>query len=400
MISVSDARAKILSTVEPLDDIAVSINEALNRVLRAPAIANLTQPPLNCAAMDGYAVTLSDAVDGQRLTLIGEAPAGRIFPGSVQMGEAVRIFTGGVMPQGTDHVVIQEDVTRDGNQIEIVETQYPPRHVRQAGIDFKVGDTLLASGTKISSLHLSVLTAANIESVCVSRRPKVAVFANGDELRSGGTELKPGEILSSTPATLCALLRDWGADVVFLGIIPDDKVALSAIVQKALSLADIIVPLGGASVGDYDYIKETFSTAGFDTIFDKIAVKPGKPTWFATRGGVKALGLPGNPASGLACAFLFLKPLVESLLGHASTDPVVSAVLTNKCPANGPRESYLRGRVRISSEGQLMAEIFSRQDSSLLTPFSKSNALIQRTPDAKAATAGDRVSCLLIDSLT
>ncbi len=406
MISVEAALETLLAQARPTPICRVETQNALNRVIATDAIANFTQPPFKASAMDGYAVNFED-VDAGPLTVIGNAPAGFVFKDKVESGQAVRVFTGSVMPEGTNHVIIQEDVTRIDNEtgnktgykIDITHTQYAPSHIRKAGVDFKKGDILLQKGTRLTPLHLSALAAANIQTLTVYARPKVTVFANGDELKPLGAKIERGQIISSTPYALCNLLREWGAEVDYIGIIPDNRNALSDAIKLAEKTADIIVPLGGASVGDYDLVKAQFNGNGYTSIFEKIAVKPGKPTWFASKGEISVLGLPGNPASGLVCAFLFLKPFIQALCGAAFRDSSIKAVLTDRLAKNGPRESYLRGTAKIGPKGCVYVTPFSRQDSSLLTPFSKANILIKHAPNAPKSDAGSIVDCIVIGPL-
>lgn len=405
MISVETALTCLLDTAKAKslkNEIKenVSTDNALYRVLAEDAVAAFTQPPFNASAMDGYAVNFSDMDLGQPLKVIGEAPAGFVFKGHIEKGQALRVFTGSVMPKGTDHVVIQEDVSRTGDVIEIIDTQFVPSHIRKAGVDFKAGDVLFPKGTRLQPLHLSAIAAANIRTLSVLTRPKVIVFANGDELKPLGDDIAEGQIISSTPYALCTLLREWGADVEFFGIIPDDKNALSKAIKRAEKTADVIVPLGGASVGDYDLVKGQFEAAGFKAKFEKIAVKPGKPTWFSQKDDMVVLGLPGNPASALVCAFLFLKPFIQSLCGQRVEHDFMNATLTQSLSANGPRETYLRGIASVSLKGTLHATPFSRQDSSLLMPFAKANVLIRRKPNDSKKEIGDLVNCVVIGPLS
>lgn len=399
MISVNEAQSNLRQAARVMPSETVPLSKAANRTLASDVRANLTHPPFDASAMDGYAISLCDAQDGNTLTVIGEAPAGMPFTGEVKSGQAVRVFTGSVMPDGAGHVVIQEDVTRDADHITITDIQTPPAHIRKAGIDFSAGETLFSAGTRLGPVHLSVLASANIENILVYQKPRVAIFANGDELRHVGTDIAPGQIISSTPFALAELIQQWGGTPDYLGIAPDNAETLQQIIKRAAH-ADIIVPVGGASVGDYDLVKQAFRTEGFNFAFEKVAVKPGKPTWFATRGDTRVLGLPGNPASGLVGTHLFLRPLISAMLGENCEMKIVSATLTVPLHANGPREIYHRAHAVISKKtGHVTVTPFSRQDSSLLTPFAKTNALIQCAPKAPTKAVGDCVSCVIIGPL-
>ena len=390
MISVSEARDYIINAAHLAFIEEVKVQDCAGRIAAEDIVSLRTQPPFDASAMDGYAVRSHDAHKGNTLTVIGEAPAGKEFEGEVGPGQAVRIFTGGIIPDGADHVVIQEDVERDGDQINIFDEQAPPRHIRAAGIDFHFGDDLYERGIKLGALHASVMASAGIETVKVYKRPRVAIFSNGDELTEIGAPAKRGSIISSTPAALAAWLTEWGAEAEYLGIARDNYKSLNFKVDRARKY-DVVVPLGGASVGDYDLVKDAFEKNGYAPIFSKIAVKPGKPTWFGQLGETLVLGLPGNPASGLVCAQLFLRPLIEAMIGlNPDTNiPTQKAVLTEDIRANGPRALFSRARVQLGEDARLMVTPFPRQDSSLLTPFARANAFIAQGANTPALKAGE-----------
>ena len=395
LISVYAALEKISSTAQEPKTESMPLELAFGRTLAQDVKAQLTQPPFKASAMDGYAVRLEDAEDGRELKVIGEAPAGHSFEGKIEPGQALRIFTGGVIPKGADHIVIQEDVIAKGDMITINDTQTPPAHIRLAGIDFKVGEILFRNGTRLNAVHLSTIAAANISHVKVTKRPAIGIFANGDELIKVGTDVQQGQIISSTPYAISALVQSWGGEAKFYGIIPDNHSALESVIQKA-ETCDVIVPLGGASVGDYDLVKTAFKRAGYASIFEKIAIKPGKPTWLSTKSAkghiTRVLGLPGNPASGLVCAHLFLRPLIESLCASQRTEPLwVNAHLTQALRKNGPREIYHRAKLVFLPDGRLSVTPMPRQDSSLLSPFAKANAFIKQPPKDGPKQKGDIV---------
>ncbi|NNE57344.1 MAG: molybdopterin molybdotransferase MoeA [Hellea sp.] len=396
MISVTEARRLIIQNADPLPLEEIPVQTCAGRINGEDLMALRTQPPFDASAMDGYAVRSEDAVQGNTLSVIGEAPAGLPFDGEVGPGQAVRIFTGGIIPNGADHIIIQEDVDRSEDQITVTDTQNPPRHIRKAGVDFHFGDGLFEDGTRLGALHSSVLASAGISEIKVHQKPRVAIFSNGDELTEIGAPARPGSIISSTQTALTSWLRAWGAEADYLGIARDSLESLAAMIEKAKGY-DVIVPLGGASVGDYDLVKTAFETAGYEPLFSKIAVKPGKPTWFGRLGGRLILGLPGNPASGLVCAQIFLRPLIEALSGLTpSTDvPIQKAVLTDAVDANGPRANFLRADVKIAADGRLMATPFPRQDSSLLTPFAKASAFIVQMPNSRALEKDDLCNVMI-----
>ena len=410
MRSVEAALQDLLAGLAPLEGEMAGLEAIKGRVLGVDVCAAMTQPPFPAAAMDGYAVRFCDLEGGAlSLNVIGEAPAGTPFEGAVGAGQAVRIFTGGVVPDGADHVVIQEDVERDGDVIAIKEPQNAPRHIRPAGVDFKAGDLLAPAGTRLHAVHGSIFAAANVARVEVVRQPKIALFSNGDELREPGADLAAGEIIA-----------DWGGAADYLGCAPDDEAALKTFFERGRDY-DIIIPIGGASVGDYDYVKSAFAAVGGETIFEKVAVRPGKPLWHGRLGAARVIGLPGNPASAIVTAALFVKPVVQKLAGimGAKADGVQAggavferARLNAPLKANGRREAYLRGVAAISGAGEmagaptsgksdegrasLMVTPAGNQDSSLLSPFHEANALIRRPVDAPAASIGDVVEIVRI----
>lgn len=396
MLSRIDALAT-LATAAPLGEESVPLFDAHGRVLADPLFAGMTQPPAAVSAMDGYAIRHADAREGAALSVIGEAPAGRPFAGMVGSGQAVRLYTGSVIPAGADHVVIQEDTRREGDRIRLTAPQPEPRNIRPAGIDFAEGDLLISAGCVLGPAELAVAAAANHASAKTYRRPRIAVIANGDELRPPGSNPGPGEIISSTPYALGALIAEWGGEFEFLGIARDDPGDIRARLDTART-ADIIIPLGGASVGDHDHMQAVFTEAGLEPVFSRVKLKPGKPTWYGRLGTAHVLGLPGNPASALVCAQLFLKPLIWRLTGRAADEALVwrRARLTAPLPAPGSRETFLRGMAGLDSDGWATCTPASNQDSSLLSPFLKADLLIHRPANAPAAAAGDSEDCLLI----
>ncbi len=385
MLSVEEAIAAVLEEAAPLGGEPVALSELSGRILAEDVNARMTQPPFAASAMDGYAARFSDAKPGAVLKVIGEAPAGSPFAGNVGKGEAVRIFTGGAVPEGADHVIIQEDVTRDGDVITVKDAQEAPRNIRPAGIDFRQGDVVAATGSRLHEIHGALFAAANIAEISVYRWPKVAVFSNGDELKEPGAELKPGEIINSNHYALCAMIRNWGGEAVYLGCASDSEDDIRGFFRRGAE-ADITIPVGGASVGDYDYVKSAFKKEGGEMRFSKVAVRPGKPTWCGKLGGARVIGLPGNPASAIVTAALFVQPLVRRLAGEQWAAPFLKARLTAPVEANGDRESYLRAEEK---DGAITPA--PNQDSSLLLPFASANALIRRPVNAPALEVGEEV---------
>ena len=396
MISRAQALQHISAVSAITETERAPLQTGVGRVLAEDITARHTQPPDNLSAMDGYAARFADSGLNKRLTVIGEAAAGHPFAGEVGAGQCVRVFTGSVIPHGADHVIIQEDVARDDNTVEIIDAQTSARHIRKAGIDFSQGDTLIPAGTRLTARQLSICAAANHADLSVRRRPRVALLANGDELRPPGSVLEPGQIIASNEYSLTALIEAWGGEVNNLGIAADDPDDIEARIAGAND-ADLFVPVGGASVGDHDHMKTVFAALGFEPVFSKIAVRPGKPTWMSEHGGRHVLGLPGNPASALVCAHLFLKPLIAQLLGLNNEETTIRAALSAPIDSNGRRESFLRGRLTYSEVGERTVTPAGNQDSSLLSPFVTSNVLIHRGVDAPAQDAGTLVDCVLLD---
>jgi molybdopterin molybdotransferase len=388
---VADALAAVLAGAEPLAEEMVALDAAYHRVLARDVAARRTQPPLAMSAMDGYALRAADASHvAARLKVIGEVAAGRPFERAVGPGEAVRIFTGGVIPEGADAVVIQEDTVADGASITITEAATSGRHIRPAGVDFNKGDILLARGRRLGDRDLSLAAGMNHPELPVRRKPKVAILATGDELVMPGEPLGPGQIVYSNGYALRALARAEGAETVDLGIVADTVDATTHGIRRARGCgADILITTGGASVGDHDLVKRSLEAEGVTIAFWRIAMRPGKPMMHGRLGAMRVIGLPGNPVSAYVCGFLFLVPLIRALSGRASIHHVrETALLGRDVVANDEREDYLRARLEERADGALMATPVHHQDSSLLANLAAARALVIRAPFAPAATAG------------
>lgn len=372
---------------------------AAGRRLAGPVAARVSQPPADVSSMDGYAVRFADMRPGAKLKLIGESRAGAPFAGPVGYREAVRIFTGAHIPEGANHVLIQEDAKRDGDGVEVAHDQPRAENIRRKGRDFSEGQTLVPAGLRLTPGAIALAAAGNVGDVSVRRRPRLALLANGDELVEAGSDLAPGQVTNSIAPALAALAAGWDAETHLLGVARDDEADVRRRIASAE--ADIIVSIGGASVGDYDVVRPAFAAEGFVPVFEKVAVKPGKPTWFSAASpssgvGRLALGLPGNPAAALVTARLFLRPLLDALTG-AADEPVTSrAHLARPLPATRDREDYLRAVVTIGADGRAIAAPADDQDSSLLHPFLAGNALIRRPPQSGPAQEGDLVEILLL----
>ncbi|HUJ04251.1 MAG TPA: gephyrin-like molybdotransferase Glp [Rhizomicrobium sp.] len=396
MISVEEAVAHITSAFSPVESETIAIAEAHARVLARDATAKFDQPPFPVSAMDGYAVHGSD-IDKvpKELRVIGSAPAGHPFKGRIGAGETVRIFTGGVVPEGADAIVIQEDTEARGDTVIVKEAPKPGKHIRAAGLDFRKGDILAKAGKRLTARDLSLIAAGDVAHVSVRRKPVIAFAATGDELSLPGEPRKPGGIVASSVYGLSALIEKWGAEAKDLGIVPDTA---EAIAELAHTKADLLVTLGGASVGEHDLVQRALGPKGFTLDFWKIAMRPGKPLIFGRVGALPLLGLPGNPVSTLVCAVLFLRPAIAAMLGTDTAAPLLSARLASELPANDSRQDYLRAKLTHAS-GELVVEPFAVQDSSMLSVMAAADALILRAPHAPPAKAGERVEILPLDAI-
>jgi len=397
LMSVADALSAVLAGAEPLAEEMVALDAAYHRVLARDLAARRTQPPQAMSAMDGYAVRSADASHvGARLRVIGEVAAGRPFDRPVACGEAVRIFTGGVIPEGADAVVIQEDTRADGTGVTVTEAASPGRHVRPAGVDFSQGDILLATGSRLTDRDLSLAAGMNYPELAVRRRPKVAVLATGDELVMPGSQPGPGQIVYSNGYALHALARAEGAETLDLGIAADTVEATTQGIRRARdSGADILITTGGASVGDHDLVKQSLEAEGVTMAFWRIAMRPGKPMMHGRLGAMRVIGLPGNPVSSYVCAYLFLVPLIRSLSGCATIHHVrETASLGRNVAANDLREDYLRARLEQRADGTSIATPVDHQDSSLLGNLAAARALVIRPPFAPAAASGSACDIL------
>jgi molybdopterin molybdotransferase len=385
MISVEEASARLLALAQPLPAETVPLVQAAGRWLAAPVAARRDQPPFDASAMDGYAVQ-GDPVPGDGFIVIGEAGAGHAFRGTVGPGEAVRIFTGAPVPAGATRVVIQEDVTRDGNRITVTGAD-TGTNIRACGQDFPAGATL--SPRRLRPADLALLAAMNIAQVPVVRRPVVALMATGDELVNPGDKPGPDQIIASNSYALKAMAEAAGAETRLLPIARDNEAALRACFALADG-ADIIVTIGGASVGDHDLVAKVARNLGTEPAFWKIAMRPGKPLMAGRLGAALHLGLPGNPVSAIITGHLFLLPLIRAMQGDPDPLPrPASATLGADVAANGPRAHYMRARL---AGGTITP--FDRQDSALLTVLTEANALLLRPIGDGPRRAGETVPVL------
>ncbi len=396
-MAVEDAIATILAGAEPLPEEAVGLDLAYRRILARDLAALRTQPPQAMSAMDGYAVRATDATHaGVRLKVTGEVAAGRPFDRPIAAGQAIRIFTGGVIPDGADAVIIQEDTIAHGAEITITEPAVAGRHIRVAGVDFRAGDLLLRAGIRLNERHLALAAAMNYAQLPVRCRPKVAILATGDELVMPGGNPGPGQIVCSNAYALRALAHDEGAQTIDLGIAPDTIEATAQGIRRARDAgAHILMTTGGASVGDHDLVKRSLESEGVTMAFWRIAMRPGKPMMHGRLGAMRVIGLPGNPVSAYVCGFLFVVPLIRKLLGQSVVrHRIESARLGRDVAANDEREDYLRARLERREDGTLIATPVDHQDSSLLANLAVARALVVRRPLAPPAKAGEACDIL------
>ena len=388
---VADALAAILEGTAPMAEEMVALEAGHHRVLARDLAARRTQPPQAMSAMDGYAVRAADAAHvNARLKVIGEVAAGRPFDRTLGPGEAARIFTGGVIPEGADAVVIQEDTIADGEAITVTEAAATGRHIRRAGVDFREGDLLLAAGSRLTERDLSLAASMNYPELPVRRRPRLALLATGDELVMPGSKPGPGQIVYSNGYALRALARSEGAETIDLGVAADTMDATTAGIRRAREAgADILVTTGGASVGDHDLVKGALEAEKVTMAFWKIAMRPGKPMMHGRLGGMRVVGVPGNPVSSYVCTWLFVVPLIRALSGRKEVHHTREAALLGRdVSANDVREDYLRARLETRDDGRPIAVPVNHQDSSLLANLAAAQALIVRAPFAPAAKAG------------
>lgn len=400
LLPVSDALGRLLRGATPIGrSEMIGLHAAAGRVLAEDVTARLTHPAFDNSAMDGYAGRHEDfAVVGAELTVIGQSAAGRGFRGHVGPGEVVRIFTGAPVPSGADTVLIQEDAEIIAEKR--IRTTFDPgkgRHIRPKGQDFRAGDLVLRKGDVLDAGRLTVAAGMNHPELPVFMRPKVAILATGDELLSPGSVPGPDQIIASNTYGVVAIARDNGAEVIDLGIVRDDKTAISAAVAEAKAAgADVLVTLGGASVGDHDLVRSTLVASGMTLDFWQIAMRPGKPLMVGRLDGVTVLGLPGNPVSSLVCALLFLEPLLRHLGSMPLRNRGGKAMTVTALAANDKRQDYVRARLFRDGDGILKAERFSRQDSSMMQVFAHADCLIIRAPFAPEAKAGTLCDVLIL----
>jgi molybdopterin molybdotransferase len=394
----------MLGAVHSLGSESVPLQGATLRTLADSLFATRDQPPFRSSAMDGYAVRAVDLKRGQ-LAVVGEAAAGSAYPGSLKEGEAVRIFTGARVPANADAVIAQERVRREGADVFVDDSAQPGKNIRESAIDFAAGALLIEAGTRLQAGHIALIAATGMDSVKVRRAPRIALLATGSEIARPGEPAGPHQIYDSVTFGLGAMIDLWGGQSVRLGASSDDEAAVSAAIGGAIGggicdavgAADLMVIVGGASVGDYDIVKKALAARGLNISVPKVAVRPGKPTWFGTIGSKPILGLPGNPAAAFVCANLFLRPLIGAFLARRRCADCVAAILDGEIGRSGDNETCLRASVQVGADARLTARPFENQDTSLVSIFAAANALICRPAGSAPAQRGDLVQVLLLD---
>lgn len=399
MLSVEEATANVVAGLTPLPTQWCPVEACAGRVLGADLRAVRDQPPAAVSAMDGYAVRAADAVVGAVLEVVGQAPAGGPLAPTIQPGQTVRIFTGGRVPDGADAILIQEDATLQAGQVRVDAAVDAGTYVRPAGLDFRAGGVLLQEGSDLHARAVGLAATLGYGHLPVRRRPRVGIAATGDELCRPGAVVGPDQITSSNPVLLAAAVSSFGGEPVDLGIIRDRDDAFDALAESAQGL-DLIVTTGGASVGEHDLVRSSLARRGLDLAFWRVAVRPGKPLLFGRLDGVPLLGLPGNPVSGAVCSLLFLRPMLDRMLGRPTRHLATRRFkLARPIAANDVRQTYMRGVVvEDSAEGQLVAAA-ERQDSSMLATLAAADILIVRPPYDSARDAGDEVDVITLDTV-
>lgn len=395
-LTIEEARGRMLAEVRPLGSETVAIEDALGRVLAHPLDATRDQPPFRSSAMDGWAIRSADATSEVVLDIVGESAAGHGYDGAIGPGQAVRIFTGAAVPEGADTVVLQEEAVREGDKVRLGPAVVD--NLRPLGGDFRAGQRLLEAGERLDAWRLSLAAAAGRADLSVSRRPRIAVLGTGEELVRPPAVPGPWDIYESGSLALCALIESWGALPHRLAVAKDTREAVTQAVQG--QDVDLIVTIGGASVGDYDVVKPALGELGLQLFVETINIRPGKPTWFGRLGDRRlVLGLPGNPGSAMVCAELFLQPLIRAMMGADPIPTFLKARLAAPLGKNGPREQLMRVLLSHDDTGQLLARAPFDQDSSLVTVFAKAQGLMRRPAAAPPAAVGDLVDVLVLPRL-
>ncbi len=397
MIKLDEARDKMLAHLAALDHEVVTLDQSAGRVLTAPIIARRAQPAGPLSAMDGYAVRSQDLQGspefgnaGVRLRVVGESAAGRAFGADLRTGEAVRVSTGAAIPHGANQVVTQEHTEREGEWIQTSNAPQPGRHIRPEGLNVMAGQTLWPVGQRLTAEAVALAASDGWSQLRVFRKPRVGVLATGDELIAPGQPYDPNRIYNAVTPGLCALISAWGGAPVELGVARDQRDDVRDKLNSGRS-CDLVITIGGASVGDHDHLRAVFAAEGGQLGFEKIAVKPGKPTWFGLLDRTPCLGLPGNPVSALVVARLLVAPAIAALTGASQNTPYRRAVTGVDLAANGDRETYLRAARNADDD---TVSPVGNQDSSSLSALASADVLIRREIDAPAIRAGSAVEMI------
>jgi molybdopterin molybdotransferase len=392
LLPVEEARGRMLAEIRALPAEAVRLADAIGRLLAEDVVASRDQPPFRASAMDGWALCAADAPGD--LAIVGESAAGHGYEGRVEPGQAVRIFTGAAVPEGCDTVVIQENAERAGDRVRVPATTVGA-NIRPAGGDFGAGQTLLLRGQRIDPWRLSLAAAAGRAELSVHARPRVAVLSTGEEIVEPPGPPGPFQIFNSGSPALAAMIAAWGGAPRTRRPVRDDLAA--TVEAMAEADAELIVTVGGASVGDHDLVRAAAGELGLDLKVASVAMRPGKPTFFGVLAdGRRLLGLPGNPASAFVCAELFLKPILRAYLGAEPQPQTILARLASPLKENGPRENWMRAKLSFEG-GAVTIQPYRDQDSSLVSVFAASDALLRRPAGAPAAEAGALVEALPLE---
>ncbi|MFW7266697.1 gephyrin-like molybdotransferase Glp [Gluconacetobacter sp. Hr-1-5] len=400
MLSVAEAQARILADLVPTGPELVPLADSWGRIAAADITARLDNPPADVSSMDGYAVRAADCAPGAVLSLVGESPAGHPFPGRVGPGETVRIYTGSLVPDGADAILIQENAHEADGAVAVNTPPDSGQFIRRRGQDFAQGQVVVPAGRALTARDIGLAAAANHAWVAVRRRPVVVILSTGDEIALPGEPIAPGGIANSNTPMLAALVRACGGVPVMLPSARDTASDIARLAQ-GIETADLLLTAGGASVGRYDLVQQGLERIGLAVDFWKIAMRPGKPLMHGRIGRVPVLGLPGNPVAALVCGLIFALPAIRTLAGHAEPRlPEDLAILGGDLPENDRRADYLRATLSRAPDGNLIATAFNRQDSAMLHILARSEALIMRPPHAPPARAGAPCRIIRLDTLS
>ncbi len=399
MISVDEAGTRIRGNLERVPFEEVALSQSTGRVLAVDVLSAVTKPPAAISSMDGYAVRAVDvACVPVVLDIVGEAAAGHAPAGAIGPGEAVRIFTGGVLPAGADSVVIQENTVRDSSRVTVRASAHEGQFVRRRGLDFTEGDAAGLTGRLLGPREIGLIASMNASWVRVARRPRIAIMGTGDELVRPGDVPRPDQVVSSNSLVLAALVSKAGGEAVNLGIARDNRRSILDCLHHATG-SDMLVVTGGMSVGEHDLVRKVMEQEGMDLDFWKVAMRPGKPLAFGLLDSMPVLGFPGNPVSTLVCGHLFLRPAIHAMLGRIDGDIGEDpAITTTGLAANDERQDYLRATHTRSPSGGFDVTAFDRQDSSMVAVLASASCLIIRPPHAPAVPAGGHVRIMRLDT--